>query len=382
MSMDIKRTIYHRLKKEVAPNKVVALVGPRRVGKTYLLTKLAKEWKRKESILYLTGEQRSVQDAFSVQTVEGLASAIGDHTLVVIDEAQYIPHVGLNLKIIVDQIPGIKVIVSGSSSLSLAHDIGEPLVGRKTTLQLYSISAAELLEATNAVEFRSMRDDLLIYGAYPQVITAAAHTKKQRFLLDLVDSVLLKDILMLEKVKGAKPIRDLLSLVAYQIGQEVSLSELASALNLNRGTVGRYLDLLEQSFVLVNVRGFSRNLRKEVTKNSRYYFYDSGVRNAVINNFNPLHLRNDIGQLWENYVVMERLKKQTYRNVYANNYFWRTWDKKEIDWVEERDGKLFGYEITWGKQKKSRSKTAWLSSYPKEAEFALVNRENYFEFIM
>lgn len=380
--MDIKRTIYHQLKACIAPNNVVVLLGPRRVGKTHLLRKLAKEWKQKEAILYLTGEQRSVQDAFSVQSVEGLTAAIGDHTLLIIDEAQYIPQVGLNLKIIVDQVPGIKVIVSGSASLSLAHDIGEPLVGRKITLQLYPISASELIDATNALTFGSMRDDLLIYGAYPQSINERAHTKKQRFLLDLIDSVLLKDILMLEKVKGAKPIRDLLSLVAYQVGQEVSFTELASALNLNRGTVSRYLDLLEQSFVLVNIRGFSRNLRKEVTKNSRYYFYDTGVRNAVINNFNPLHLRNDVGQLWENYVVMERLKKQTYQNMYANNYFWRTWDKKEIDWVEMRDGKLFGYEITWGKKEKSRSKIAWLSAYPKEAEFAVVNRENYMEFIM
>lgn len=379
--MDIQRTIYEELKSRVTPNKVVVLVGPRRVGKTHLLQKLIEEWKKTERILFVNGEERETQDAFSVQSSVGLKTAIGDHTLLIIDEAHYIPQVGLNLKIMVDQIPGIKIIVSGSASLWLAHDIGEPLVGRKTTIPLFPVSAKEYLAARDYVQYMGAREDHLIYGGYPQALAASDHTQKQHVLLDLIDSVLLKDILALERVKGAKPIRDLLTLVAYQIGQEVSLTELGRALNLNRGTVARYLDLLQQTYILVHIGGYSRNLRKEVTKNSRYYFYDNGVRNAVINNFNPINLRNDIGQLWENYIVMERLKKQGREPLYGNNYFWRTWDKKEVDWVEMRDGKLYGYEITWGKQKKSRSKVAWLASYPNEAEFEVINQENYLEFI-
>lgn len=203
--------------------------------------------------------------------------------------------------------------------------------------------------------------------------------KKVEYLSELVDSYLYRDILEIEDIRNPKKIRDLLTLLAFQIGREVSLNELANNLDLHADTVFRYLDLLEKSFVLVNVRGFSRNLRKEVSKTSRYYFYDNGVRNALINNFNPLSLRNDIGELWENYIVMERIKKQSYETIYSNNYFWRTYDQKEIDWVEERDGKIFGFEIKWG-GKIPKVPTLWKKTYP-NSEYEIINKDNYLKFI-
>ncbi|TRZ78395.1 ATP-binding protein [bacterium] len=367
------------LKKLVEPNKVVAIFGPRRVGKTTLIKQYMKGLKD-EKVLFLSGDEADVQKSLSSQSIEKLRKFIGDTEILIIDEAQKIDNIGLNLKIIVDHIEGKKIITTGSSSFDLNKKIGEPLVGRKWTLRLFPFSQMELGNIENYIETQANLESRLIYGSYPQVIIAGSNEMKKKMLNEITGSYLIKDILELEGVRNSKKVRQLLELLAWQIGKEVSLSELGNQLELSKNTVERYLDLLEQTFIIINIRGFSRNLRKEVTKTSRYYFYDNGVRNALINNFNLPDLRDDIGMLWENYLVIERIKKQEYQEIFSNNYFWRTYDQKEIDWVEERDGKLFGYEIKWSNKKKVKAPKDWIETY-KNAEFKVINQENYLEFI-
>jgi predicted AAA+ superfamily ATPase len=226
---------------------------------------------------------------------------------------------------------------------------------------------------------KSRLEEYVVFGSYPEVLTSETVNDKKNILEELVGSYLLKDILELERVKSSKLLLDLLRLLAFQVGSEISLSELGKQLGIDSKTVARYLDLFEKSFVIFNLRGFSRNRRKEIISKSKYYFFDNGIRNAIIANFNPLDIRDDIGKLWENFLVVERLKKQSYDQIYSNNYFWRTWDQKEIDWVEERDGKLFGYEFKW-KSKSRKSSKAWLENYP-DATLEIINNDNYLEFV-
>ena len=373
----INRVLLDNLKKEVQPKRVVIVYGPRQVGKTTLLEKYLETVK--ELFGFYNGEDIETQKLFTSQSIGKYKSLLAGKELLVIDEAQKIENIGLNLKIIVDHLPQLKIIASGSSSFSLAKKVGEPLAGRKRTLTLFPLSQIELNTVEDYIETKSKLEERLIYGTYPKVVVTGGFLQKQAILKELVSSYLCKDILELNGVRYSRKIIDLLTLLAFQIGKEVSLSELGSNLDMSKGTVARYLDLLEQTFVLINVRGFSRNLRKEITKNSRYYFYDTGVRNALINNFNALYQRDDVGMLWENYIVIERLKKQSYRGIHSNSYFWRTYDQKEIDWVEEREGKLFGYEIKWGEGKVKIPKD-WLETY-KNASFEVINQENYLDFI-
>lgn len=379
--MDIKRAIFQKLITEPEANKVLLLYGPRRVGKTFLLEKLASALADKEKVKFVSGENRIIQEALSGQIIEKFKDYLGETTLLIIDEAHKIPNIEINLKLIVDHISGIKVIASGSASLTLSQKVGEPLTGRKKTLKLFPVSTREVIDTFGIDYHKSLLQESLIFGGFPEIFSKKSPEEKAKYLHELIDSYLLKDILEIGLVKKPKVLVDLLTLLAFQIGDEVSLTEIGGTLSLHKDTVARYLDLLEKAFVIVNVRGFSRNLRKEVTKNSRYYFYDNGVRNALINNFNPLKMRNDVGSLWENFLVMERLKRQSYAGIFSNNYFWRTYDQKEIDWVEMREGKLFGYEIKWGREEKSKARNEWLKTY-KEAEFQVVNPENYLDFIL
>ncbi|MBI5186336.1 MAG: ATP-binding protein [Nitrospinae bacterium] len=379
MKTPIKRIVFEQLKSKLQGGKVLVLYGPRRTGKTFLLEQLKSYLEKKEKILFLNGESRIVQENISSQNPERLKQYLGNTSLLIVDEAQEIQNIGLNLKIIVDTLPHLKVIASGSASFDLAQKVGEPLTGRKKTLNLYPVSCQEIINNHSGHYYQSILESLLIFGCYPELFSLKSQDEQREYLLELVDSFLFKDILKLEKVKNPKKLKDLLTLLAFQIGQEVSLAELGNNLDLHKDTVARYLDLLEKSFVLINIRGFSRNLRKEVIKNSRYYFYDNGIRNALINNYNPLKLRDDAGRLWENYIVVERLKKQAYTPLFSNNYFWRTYDQQELDWVEEREGRLFGYEIKWGK-KKAKCPRAWLENYS-NAGYELINQENFLGFI-
>jgi len=369
--------IYKELGDYLKFNKVLVIYGPRQVGKTTLLRDFLATTDLKYKLD--SGDDINIKEVLGSESFSKIKEYAAGYELIAIDEAQKIKNIGQNLKIMVDQIPDIKIIVTGSSSFELAGQIGEPLTGRKTTLNLFPIAQMELLKMYSPYELKNKLEEYLIYGAYPEVITSENKKDKIKTINEITNSYLLKDILELDKIKNSKTLLDLLRLIAFQVGNEVSLSEIGQQLGIDYKTVARYLDILEKAFVLFNLRGFSRNLRKEVTKKSKYYFYDNGVRNALIANFNSIELRDDIGKLWENFLFTERLKKQAYKNIYSNNYFWRTWDQKEIDMVEEHEGKLFGYEFKWT-EKRAKPPAEWLKTYP-NAEFHVVNRENYLDFV-
>jgi hypothetical protein len=276
-------------------------------------------------------------------------------------------------------VPNIKVIATGSSSFELAKDVGEPLTGRKFVLKLFPLAQMEISQIEKRHETQSNLEARLLFGSYPEVVTTRNNQQREEYLREIISSYLFKDILALEGIRYSNKLVRMLQLLAFQIGKQVSLTELGRQLGMSKNTVERYLDLLEKVFVIFRLSGFSRNLRKEITKNHRFFFCDVGIRNAIIGNFNPLEIRNDVGQLWENYVITERLKRQEYLREAANSYFWRTYDKKEIDLVEERQGNLFGYEIKWAKARVKAPKD-WQKTY-KSAGFEIINKENYLQYI-
>jgi predicted AAA+ superfamily ATPase len=359
------------------PGKAVVVYGARRTGKTTLVNEYMRG--QGEGALSVSGEDIDVRHYLSSESIEKLSAFVGNNRLLVVDEAQKVPNIGLNLKLILDHIPDMRIIATGSSSFDLARNIGEPLTGRKYTLRLFPLAQMELSAIENPAQTSSRLESRLLYGSYPEIVLMEDNRERERYLKEIVSSYLYKDILELDGIRHASSIARLLQLVAFQLGREVSFSELAGHLGMSKNTVERYLDLLEKAFVIIRMHGFSRNLRKEITKNCRLYFIDTGIRNALVNNFNVLDMRDDTGMLWENYLVMERLKKQEYTGDVANNYFWRTYSKQEIDLVEERGGKLFGYEMKWGKQR-AKAPTEWLKSYP-EASWQTISRDNYIEFI-
>ena len=372
----MKLSRIYQLEKHLEPNRVLIVYGPRQVGKTTLLADFLLQTKLKYKLD--SGDNINTQHILGSENFNRIREYASGYELIAIDEAQRIPNIGQGLKILVDQVPNIKVIATGSSSFELLGQVGEPLTGRKNTLTLYPLSQKELGVLYNRHELKEQMSTWLVYGGYPRIVTTSSKKEKERLLHELVHSYLLKDILELERVKSSKILLDLLRLIAFQIGGEVSLNELSSQLAIDVKTVGRYLDLLEKSFVLWNVRGFSRNLRKEITKKSKYYFYDNGIRNAIIANFNELALRNDVGALWENFIFAERLKKRAYEGIFANQYFWRTWDQKEVDLVEEREGKLFGYELKW--KDDGSTGASWKIAYS-EASYEVITPENYLDFV-
>ncbi len=367
---------HYNLEDFLKPGKALVIYGPRQVGKTTLLNEFLNRTSYKYKLDY--GDNIVTQNLFKSQVFDELFAYVKGYELLVIDEAQNIENIGMGLKILVDHVKDLRIIVTGSSSFELAGQVGEPLVGRKITLKLYPLALMELNQISNEYELKQSLDDFLIFGQYPAVLTSDRLAKTQ-ILEELVSSHLLKDILILENVKGSKVLLDLLRLVAFQIGNEVSMSELGKSLGIDAKTVARYLDLFEKSFILFNLRGYSRNLRSEITKKSKYYFYDNGIRNALISNFNTFNKRDDIGKLWENFLVSERIKKQSYTPIYSNNFFWRTWEQKEIDWLEEREGKLFGYEFKYNKSTFTKPKD-FLAAYP-EGSVELVSRNNFLEFV-
>lgn len=366
------------LQKLVAPNKVVLVYGPRRTGKTTLLEHFIQGLTEPHHLV--NGEDVFIQQVLASQSIDKLKNFVGQKKWLIIDEAQKIPSIGLNLKLIVDHMPDIRVIATGSSSFDLAAQVGEPLTGRKWTLRLFPLAQMELGQKENVAETAARLENRLIYGSYPEVVLCEDDQLRQRYLKEIISSYLYKDILELEGLRHSDKLVRLLQLLAFQIGKEVSFTELGAQLGLSKNTVDRYLDLLEKAFVIYKLRGFSRNLRKEVSKNPRYYFYDIGIRNALIQNFNPLNLRDDVGVLWENYLVMERLKKQEYTGMSCTNYFWRTYDKKEVDWIEEREGRLFAYEFKWSPSAKAMPPNDFIKAYP-DAHFERVDAENYLKFI-
>lgn len=368
----------YNLEELIKPNKVLIVYGPRRAGKTTLLTSFLTGTKLKYKLD--SGDNIRIQQVLSSQDFGQIVEYASGYELIAIDEAQQIPNIGMGLKIIVDQIPNIMVIATGSSSFDLLGAIGEPLTGRKTTIILYPIAQLELLSIYNRYELRERLEEFLTFGSYPEVIMAKSRKDKISVLEEIVNSYLLKDVLTLDRIKGSKVLLDLLKLIAFQVGSQVSLNELATQIRLDVKTVGRYLDILEKGFVIKRIGGFSRNLRKEIVSKAKYYFLDNGVRNGVISQFNPLDSRNDLGILWENFLVSERFKKCAYQDIYGSSYFWRTYDGQELDLVEEREGRLFGYEFKWSEKGKRKIPKDWLKTYP-NAEFKIIDQKNYMEFI-
>lgn len=375
----IARFIEKELLRSLRPAHVVCLFGARRTGKTVLLKNLLKRLKNKK-VLNLHGQNMRVREVFSSQRVETIQKYTAGYDTVFIDEAQYIPNIGLNLKLAVDTLPGISFLATGSSSFDLKNKLGEPLVGRSTFLKLYPLSQLELSKNERALETEANLETRLIYGGYPQVILSETDSRRKKILENLRDGYLLKDVLTLENIKDSVFVFNLLRLIAFQIGHDISYLELAQNLNVHPNTIRRYLELLEKIFIIFARQGYSRNLRKEYTKTPRYYFWDNGIRNILISNFNPLNSRDDTGALWENYCVAERAKRNDYKDVYANYFYWRTYDQKEIDLVEERSGKLFGYEMKWG-QAKTKKPKEFLETYP-ESHFEVINKDNYLDFIV
>ncbi len=368
---------FQNLDKYLLPNKALLIFGPRQVGKTTLMQHFFSSSDLK--VKMVTGDDITIHQVIGSQSLKIIKSFCEGYDIIAIDEAQKIPNIGIGIKLMVDNILGIKVIATGSSSFELAGQTGEPLTGRNTTLMLYPIAQMELLHQMNKYELSEKLDEFLVYGSYPAVLTANTSSQKTSILNELVGSYLFKDVLEFERIKSPQLLLDLLRLLAFQIGNEVSINELSQNLKIDNKTVKRYIELLEKAFIILKLGGYSSNLRKEISKKSKYYFYDTGIRNAVIANFNKLNIRNDKGQLWENFLVIERMKKQSYNPLYANNFFWRTWSGKEVDFVEEREGKLFGYEFKWVR-KKTKAPKLWLDTYA-EASWEVIDTENYMEFI-
>ena len=375
----IRRIMQKQIESRMQAPKVMLLFGARRVGKTFLLKQIVEDFSGKS--LVLNGEDADSAAMLEPVSIANYRHVFQDVKLLAIDEAQHIPDIGRKLKLIVDEVPDIRVIASGSSSFDLKNQAGEPLVGRSTQFTLLPFSQSEIATIESPIETKRNLEIRLLYGSYPEVVALESFEQKKEYLNDIVESYLLKDILAVDGIKNSAKIRDLLRLVAYQMGDEVSYDELGKQLGISKNTVERYLDLLQKVFVLYRLGGYSKNLRKEVSKSSKWYFADNGVRNAVIRNFEPLSLRTDAdrGALWENYIITERLKRNQNERLGLDFYFWRTYDKQEIDLIEIGSGIMNAFEMKAGKKTPSAPK-AFADAYP-EAQYVVVNKENYLQMI-
>lgn len=373
----IKRILQDNIADKLKPGKAILMFGARRVGKTVLLKRLVKEFKGKS--LLLNGEDYDALALLENRSIANYRHLLQGVNLLAIDEAQNIPDIGLKIKLIVDEIEGVCVLASGSSSFDLLNKAGEPLVGRSTQFLLTPFSQKELTQNESALDVKQNLDARLIYGSYPEVVTLNRFDQKIDYLRDMVGSYLLKDILSLDGLKNAGKMKDLLRLIAFQVGSLVSYDELGKQLGMSRNTVEKYLDLLSKVFVVYRLGAFSRNPRKEVSKAGKWYFYDNGVRNAIIGNFNPLAIRQDTGALWENYLIGERLKANYNEGLNKSFYFWRTYQNQEIDLIEEMADTLTALEFKWGPKTPS-APTSFLAAYP-EATYHVVNPSNYLTFI-
>ena len=378
MEDQIPRYLSSSIKSKIGKNKVILLFGTRRVGKTWFIEKIVSETTVEH--LLLNGEDQDVQALLAIRTVANYKRILGNAKLLVIDEAQVIPEIGKILKLLIDSFKDLTIIASGSSAFDLSNQTGEPLTGRSLTYYLYPMAQIELSTIENGLQTAQNLEDRLIFGSYPELFQLSTIAEKTQYLTELVKSYLLKDILMYENIQNSTKLFDLLKLIALQVGSEVSIDELSRNLGISKNTVDRYLDLLSKVFIIYKIGGYSNNLRKEITKSSKWYFYDNGIRNAIINDFRLLALRNDHGILWENYCFSERIKKMSYQEQNTRNYFWRTYDQQEIDFIEVKDEHINAVDFKWGTQKK-KIPGFFAKNYP-NASFTIVNRENYLDFII
>jgi predicted AAA+ superfamily ATPase len=373
----INRAIYRKIKEKLYQGKAIILTGARQVGKTTLLKQLLSEIDA-ELVLSLNCDEPDVPVLLENVTSTQLKSLFGNNRIILIDEAQKVDNIGLTLKLIVDNMPDIQVVATGSSAFELRNKLNEPLTGRKFEYHLYPFSINELIQHTSLIEERRLLEQRMIFGMYPDVIN---HPSDQTLILrELTNSYLFKDILSYRDVRNPDGLNKLLMLLALQVGNEVSYNELGQSLGMDKETVERYLDLLEKVFVVFRLNSFSRNIRNELKKSKKVYFYDNGVRNAIINNFQPLAFRNDVGALWENFIISERKKYIDYNDIYSNVYFWRTHAQQEIDYIEERDGIIHAFELKWKENKKCKLPASFTASYP-EHTFNVITPANYTDFL-
>ncbi|NCN06674.1 MAG: ATP-binding protein [Candidatus Pacebacteria bacterium] len=374
MKKNISREISAAIRGDFFKGKIIIVTGARQVGKTTLVTKIVSDF---EKVLYLNADNSTDRQKLENQDLKKLQNLIGDNQIVFIDEAQKATDIGDTLKLLVDHYKDKKqIIATGSSSLNLLSNTQESLTGRKFVHKLFSLSIREIVSDLNPLDLEKELASILVFGTYPEIYTINEQDK-QRQLIEITSSYLYQDILALEQVRNPASLNKLLSALALQLGSEVSLNELSNLIGLDLKTIERYIDLLEKNYVLFRLPPYYTNQRKTLSKLNKIYFYDLGIRNGLINNFNALDLRNDVGALWENFLIAERMKLRQVKNLHAVQYFWKTYDGAEIDLVEERGGKLFGYECKW---KKSRtSPKSWLE-YP-GAEYKVINKENFIEFL-
>lgn len=371
----IKRSLQAQLQSKLFSGKAIILTGPRQTGKTTLLKSI---FQGNEDVLWLNGDDPETRLLLDDVTTAKWQRIIGNNKIVVLDEAQRIRDIGIKLKLVTDQIPEVQMVASGSSAFELANQVNEPLTGRKWHYHLFPVSFSEMEAHHGLVEENRRLSERLVFGYYPEVVNNSS--QEREVLTQLTDSYLYKDILMWERIKKPEKLTKLLQALAYQLGSEVSFHELGQIADLDNQTVESYISLLEQTFLIFRLPPLSRNLRKELKTKRKIYFYDNGIRNAIIAQFQPLELRQDIGALWENWLISERMKILHYQQIPANTFFWRTQDQQEIDYVEERDGKMWAYEMKWNPKAKVAFSKTFTSAYPQH-ETMFVHRENYYDFL-
>ena len=376
--MHIERDLLPKIASSLKPNKVVMIFGSRRVGKTILMKQIIEQFEGKS--LILNGEDYDTLALLENRSISNYRNLLLGIDLLAIDEAQNIPDIGAKLKLMVDEISGIRIIVSGSSSFDLFNKSGEPLVGRSSAFHLTAFSQNEISQIENSLQTKQNLENRLIYGSYPDVVLMNSNEERKEYLRNIVDAYLLKDILMIDGIKNASKMKELLQLIAWQMGNEVSYDELGKKIGMSKNTVEKYLDLLSKTFVIYRLGAFSRNLRKEVSKAGKWYFYDNGIRNALIGAYSSPAVRQDVGALWENYLISERKKRSLNENRNCDFYFWRTYDNQEIDLIEMAGDSIAAFEIKWG-NKMPKAPAAFTETYP-QAVWSVVNRNNYRSFLL
>lgn len=374
----IERIIQKAIQRQLdSNNKVIIIYGARQVGKTTLVNTVLN--KRAYKTVNINADELRYHEVFTNRDIRKMEELVGNNDLLVIDEAQNIQDIGINIKILHDAHPSLRIILTGSSSFELANQTSEPLTGRKRTFTLFPISIGELTKKLTVFDIKQKLDEYLRFGLYPDILNTNNVEEKKIRLKELSSSYLYKDVLQLSNIRNSQKIFKLLQLLALQIGSTVSVNKLGNSLNMSNDTVERYIDLLEKSYVIFRRTGFSRNLSKEISKMDKIYFYDLGIRNAILDNFNSIELRSDAGALWKNFIITERLKHNFYSENEKRSYFWRTYTGAEIDMIEESEGKLSAFEIKFNNKTVKAPKT-WQETYD-SGEFHTINKDNFLQFI-
>lgn len=374
--MSVQRDLEKTIKSRLFKKKIIVIVGPRQVGKTTLLQLIADSIDKRK--LFLNCDEPDIRRKLDLPTSAQLKALIGDAELVFIDEAQRVRDIGITLKLLIDSLPEKQIIVTGSSALELSNSINEPLTGRKFEYRLFPFSFGELSKERGILEESRLLEHRMIYGMYPDVVNNQGNERE--ILTNIASSYLYKDIFEFQDIRKPEIIEKLLQALALQIGNEISFHELAQLVGVDSATVQRYIDLLEKSYIIFHLRSFSRNVRNELKKSRKIYFFDNGIRNALISNFNTIQIRNDVGALWENFLISERMKRNQYTQNFASRYFWRTTQQQEIDYIEDDNDLLSCFEFKWNPGKKAYLSSTFSSNYPKST-FKLINQDNFIEFI-